>query len=500
MSDERTSFRRLGRDTLIYGIGVVLSRAVSFFMLPVYTRYLTPADYGVLQLLDMTIDISYIVFTAGMSAGMSLFYFQASQESERRDIVRTSFALEMFFTVIGSVALLVLSPWVWKYGLRGAGAVLFVRITAINFLLQMMSAVPLTLLQLRQRSQVIITINLVKLIVQLSLNILFVVVLKEGVKGILFTSLIVNSLHGFGLAGWMLRNSPGRIRMDIIRKLRRFGWPYQISNAGSFLLSFGDRFFLQASRGASAVGLYGLAYQFGFLLHQLSTEQILKAWNPQRLQMLDRPAAERDARYDRGFHYFNLVLITMATGIGVFVQPVIQIMTTTQFHSAARLVPIILAAYVVQSWGLVTQFGIRVSEKTKYFTYSTWVAVVVVVALYATLIPKYGGYGAAIATLVAFVVRFALQHYWSQKLWPVRYTWGRNLTLTGYGVAAVGAAFLIPLRATTSQLALGLGLISLYGILAWSTILFPDDRQLLTMLLRSPLKALSAARQRRLSW
>ena len=41
-----TSFRTLGRQTAIYSFGVMLGRAVSFLMLPVYTRYLTPSDYG----------------------------------------------------------------------------------------------------------------------------------------------------------------------------------------------------------------------------------------------------------------------------------------------------------------------------------------------------------------------------------------------------------------------------------------------------------------------
>ncbi len=476
----------MGRDTLIYGVGVVLNRAVSFFMLPVYTRYLTTSDYGVLQLLDMTIDISFIIFTAGMSAGMSLFYFQAESERERADIVRTSFALEMGLTIIGSTALFLLSPWIWRYGLKGAGAVLFIRITAINFALQMLTGVPLMVLQLKQRSHVIITINFLRLVGQVGLNILFVVILKQGVRGILFTGLIVNSIQGFALAAWLLRDMPGRVRMDIVRRLRRFGIPYQLSTGGNFVLAFGDRFFLQASRGASAVGLYGLAYQFGFLLHQLSTEQILKAWNPQRLQLLNEPIDERDRRYERGFHYFNLILLTMAAGIGVFVRPVIRLMTTSAFHSAANMVPIILAAYVVQSWGGATQFGIGVSHKTKYMTYSTWAAVVVVLILYATLIPIWGGYGAALATLVAFAVRFWLGYYWSQRLWPVRYGWVPNLRLAVWSAGAVAAAFLLPVTGILAQFGLGFGLLAIYSTLAWISFLTPDDRALIVSLIRSP--------------
>src|SRR5512141_2230581 len=98
---QRTSLRRLGRDTAIYSLGVVLARAVSFFMLPVYTRYLTTSDYGVLSLLDMTVEIASILFVAGVTAGMSLFYYQTTDEYERGTIIRTGYMVEV---LLGFVA------------------------------------------------------------------------------------------------------------------------------------------------------------------------------------------------------------------------------------------------------------------------------------------------------------------------------------------------------------------------------------------------------------
>jgi O-antigen/teichoic acid export membrane protein len=486
MSQERTSLRRLSRDSLIYGFGSILGRAVSFLMLPIYTRYLLPADYGVLQLLDMAVDISAILFTAGLTAGMSLFYFQTTSEDERNDIVTTAFMLEVSMGLIGAICLFTAAPLVWKYGLRGSGQVLFVRIMAVSFVLSLLSAVPMMLLQLRQRPQVIITINLVRLLAQVSFNILFVVVLKMGVAGILYSGMIVGGVQGVGSVIWLRRSAPGRARMAIVSRLRTFGIPYQISASGSFLLSFGDRFFLQASRGAAAVGLYGLAYQFGFLLYQLSSEQVLRAWGPQRLQLISSPREVRDAKYNHGLAYFNLVLITMATGIGLFVQPVIKIMTTAPFHEAARLVPVILAAYVVTSWGEAVSFGINVSQKTKYITYTTWISVFVVLALYALLIPKYGGMGAAIATLAAFIVRFSLLYYWAQKLWPVSYVWNKTFRLAAYGTVIVAIAFMVPNTTIVNQIALGAVLFATYAALVWATILEPDERSIVTNALQSP--------------
>jgi O-antigen/teichoic acid export membrane protein len=486
MSQNLTSFRRLGRDSLIYTTGSVLSRAVSFLLLPLYTRYLTPADYGVLQLLDMTIDISVIIFTAGMTAGMALFYFQTSDKQERNDIVRTAFALEVSLSLLGAAVLFVLAPTVWKVVLRGSGEVLLVRIAAMNFVLGILSAVPMMLLQIRQQPQWVITINLLRLFAQVGLNVLFLVVLRQGVVGILLSGLIVNAVQGLGATLWLMRTAPGRARMSIVKRLRKFGVPYQISAGGSFILSFGDRFFLQASRGVSAVGLYGLAYQFGFLLYQLSAEPVLKAWGPQRLQLIGKPKDIRDETYNRGFVYFNLALITMATGIGLFVQPVIKVMTTAPFHGAARLVPVILLAYVIAAWGEAINFGIIVSQKTRYITYTTWTAVVVVCLLYALLIPLYGGMGAAIATAGAFAVRTSLLYYWAQKLWHIDYEWSRIARLTAYGIVAVAIMFMIPNVSIVNQGAIGLLLFLAYCTLTWITVLQSEERWLLINALPIP--------------
>jgi O-antigen/teichoic acid export membrane protein len=170
----------------------------------------------------------------------------------------------------------------------------------------------------------------------------------------------------------------------------------------------------------------------------------------------------------------------------VFVRPVIAVMTTAEFHPAADVVPIILAAYVVQSWGEVTHFGIGVSERTKYFSYVTWIAVAVVMGLYALLIPPLGGYGAALATLAAFVVRFWVGYYWSQRLWPVAYRWPKNLLLAAYGAAATFAAYSVPARGIVWQVGLGSGLMLVYAALALATVVEPEDRRRGIQFLRAP--------------
>src|SRR5205814_5322515 len=90
---EPGTIARVGRHTVIYTIGALLGKAVAFIMLPLYTRYLTPADYGVIQLIDMTLEIISIVAGSRLAAGVFHLYHKAASEAERRRVLGGAFLL-----------------------------------------------------------------------------------------------------------------------------------------------------------------------------------------------------------------------------------------------------------------------------------------------------------------------------------------------------------------------------------------------------------------------
>jgi O-antigen/teichoic acid export membrane protein len=210
--------------------------------------------------------------------------------------------------------------------------------------------------------------------------------------------------------------------------------------------------------------------------------------------MISAPQEERDQKNARGFFFFSVVLITLATGIGTFVRPVIQVMTTPAFHGAALLVPVILAAYVVGAWMDALKFGIDVSEKTQYFSYANWIAVAIILVLYATLIPPFGGLGAALATLVAFVVRAALVYYWSQRLYRLRYTWAPIIRLLIIGTSVATVATLLPSTGVIALIAEGCGLTALYFVLVWIVVLSAGDRAVVRQFAAAPRASLALLR------
>ena len=496
-SPKAAGMRRLGRDTLIYGLGVTLSRAASFIMLPVYTHYLTPADYGIVQLLEMTLEVVAIVLSGGLAAGIYRFYFKAESPRERLRVFSTTLALTSASKLVGSAALLVTAPYVAGVLLDGAEHAVLVRIAAVTFLLQEFTTIPLMLLQIQQRAVAFIAVSVSRLVLQLSLNIFLLVVLGMGIQGILLGSLITAVVGGTGLTIWLLRQAPPLPTRKLALELIRFGLPYKLANVGTFLITFGDRFFLKASHGLAAVGLYGLGYQFAFAYAGLAADPFFRAWDPQRFALANEPKETRDKLYNRGLLVLNILFVTGAVVVSVFVYPLLQVMSPPEFYPAGAVVPLLLGSMVVANWIHVVEIGLQVTERSKYVTYSTWFGVAVVITFYALLIPTFGAIGAAVATLISSLARFSTHLYWSQKLWPVAYRWSVHLRLTGFAVGSVLAYTLLePLvRGHFWNLVmLGAAALGLYLLLAWNGgIVSREDRAMLVGQLRERLKTLQTS-------
>ena len=471
--------RKLGREALIYGLGTLLGRAASLIMLPVYTRLLSPSDYGVLQILDMTSDVVAIIVSAGCTAGVMRFYFKAEGEQERRAVLGSAMLLQVSLNLVGTLLLVLFANPVWRYVLHGTHSKDLVYLAAANFTLGSLYVVPLIFMQIEKRALLYSSTSVVRLVLQLSGNILFLVVFGWGPKGILLSSFIVSSAIGAATCVWMIRRVGFVIRRSALLDLRRFGIPYQLVTLGTFIVTFGDRLFLDKYSGLAMVGLYGIAYQFGFVLDQLGIAPFMRAWTPRRFELAKESPAIRDAQNSQGFLYLNLLALTCAVGIALFVHPLLRILAHQEYWSAADLVPIILAAYIVQGWAAALEIGIDLSEKTRYATYGVWASVAAVIALYSVLIPLYGGVGAAWATLLSFLVRLAFYWRFSQRLWPMAYGWRPVLRLSMYAVGVSAAAIYLRPATFALEIALSLACLATYTVAVWTTILHENDRGLI---------------------
>lgn len=438
------SFPSLGKHTLIYGTGIVASKAVAFILLPIYTRFLTPADYGVLQLISLVLEVAAIAAGSRLAQGVYHFYHQASTPESRGRVLVTATALSaLTFFSVATVGIAT-SPWIatFVFGAKDPFA-FFVKLAVTAMAFESLIIVPLAFIQLAERSKLFVAVQFSKLLLQAFLNILFVVALEMGVAGVLWSTLIANLLLGAFLTVMLVQNNGYRISVATAWQLIRYGYPLVVTQVATMILVMGDRFFLNRAAGEAVVGIYGLAYQFAMLVLLVGYIPFEQIWNPTRFSIARRE--DRSVIFSKAFTYLNVGLSIGVVGVSVLSWDVIRIMADASFHAASIWVGPITALCVLQAWTFFHNMGLMVTERTGWYASANWVGAAVALVGFITLIPIWSISGAIVTGVVAMGTRFVLVYAWSHRFWPMDYKWGPTAWLAGGTiVVVVGAMYARP--------------------------------------------------------
>lgn len=484
----RSGISSLGRHSLVFMLGTMLSKLTSFIMLPIYTRHLTPADYGVLELLQMSIDV--VGMLAGMSIASAVFRFYPDQDSEadRRKLVSTaSVGIAGLAAVSGIIGLAASGPLA-ALVLPGVPAAHYFRIFFIIYILNAVEHVPLLYLRAQNRSVSVVAVNLVKLIAMLSLNIYFVVHLRMGVAGVLYSNLIASGMTAIVLSTHLFRRVGIGFAAGKFGTMARYGYPLAVGAGANFFLVFSDRFFLNYYGTTADVGIYALAYKFAFVLSAFAFTPFMMAWSPQRFVVARQPEG-RDI-FRRVFLYVNLLLGGMGLTIALVAPDMLRLMADHAFLRASNFVPLILSAQIIHHWTAFHSFGLQAGLRTGRYAVVSVGAIAVVLILNLALIPRFGIAGAAWATLLAYTVRFLVIYILSQRVYSVSYDWWSIARLYAIIGSAVGARALIGTLPLVSSSAATAAILVVSGTLAFRLVLPQRDRvavvQLVTTAARSP--------------
>ncbi len=469
-----SEIKNIGKHTFIYGVGMVLSKLASFIMLPIYTHYLTPADYGVMELLATTIDVIGTVAGIGLANSVVKFHAEYNDPQEKREVLSTA-----SMATVGIAMLVALGGFAFSSGLselilKDAGRPLYFQVFFLIYLLTTAEALPLLYLRIRNRSRLFVALSLAKLIGMLSLNILFVVYLRMGVLGVLYSSLIVTGLSGLTLSTFMLRQTGLHFSLTKLKAMASFSYPLMFVYLGNFMLVFSDRYFLSQYGDIAQVGIYSLAYKFAFLLSALAFTPFGMVWGPQRFEI----ARRADAReiFSRVFVYLNIVVGGIGMGLALFVEDFIEVMSAPAYHPAHRLVAILLAAQVMHHWTAYANMGLLLKNRTGLFARASYIGVAAVIGLNFLLIPPWGMYGAAAATLLAYGVRFTAVNIAAQRIYPIDYRWATIAKMYAIFGAAVGLRAILPPSPLPASLAESTALALLAGCAVYFMVLSPDER------------------------
>jgi O-antigen/teichoic acid export membrane protein len=456
---------RLSRHSIVYGLSAVASQLVAFFLIPLYTRYLTPSDYGSLEIFQTTLSILSIVFVMGLTASLFMSYFTSDDDERRRTVVGTVF---IFLTATSLLFLLILMVFAGSVSTLFFGSVqytLHFRVIFLTSFFDVGVVVALSVLRAREQSKRYVVFVLTRFLTAAGLTILFVVGLRRGVLGILEAGLIAALLVYFVALRDIVRNSRPRLSVAQLKAMLSFGLPLVPAGLAAWIMTMADRYFLKFLSTPTELGLYSLGYKFGMVVQGLIVAPFSLAWEP----FLWSIAKEKNAKetYSAVLTYFTLVAVAVALVLSVLSRQVLEIMAAPAFYGAYQVIPLIAVSYVLYGGYLILAIGITLEKKTKYLAAIVGVGAIVNMGLNYLLIPRYGMMGAAVATLVAYFLLPIGSYLVSRRYYSVKYEWGRVARIfLAAGLVYAGSLFI----ATGSPLITGL--LKLVSLLGFPLLLF----------------------------
>jgi O-antigen/teichoic acid export membrane protein len=393
------------KNSSIYVFSSIASAAIPFILLPILTRYLTPAEYG--QIAMFTIFTSALAAIIGLSvhgAANRRYFDESVSTTELARFNGNCFFILLISTCVALFLLLFIDSLLADYlGIPTLWVYLGILSVFCSFILN----IRLGQWQIRGKAKRYGILQISNALVVLLFSLLFVISMKLGpdgrIYGIVLTSIIIAVLAYF-----TLRNDKLVLfkynREDIIYALS-FGVPLIPHVLGGFLLLSIDRLVINKELGLEMTGIYMVAINLGGALN-IIFNSINKAYSPWLFAQLKENDEKKKRDIVKKTYMYFVFLVFLAASSFLIAPPILKLIVGEKFHQAGDVLPLIVTGQIFMGMYFMVTNYIFYIKKTKYLSYVTIISGVINVTLLLALIPNYGIIGAALAFLIANILRF----------------------------------------------------------------------------------------------
>jgi len=415
------------KHSSIYGIGSMIGRVVGFILLPLYTRFLTPSDYGVMSLVDITMNLVGIVVGLGATVAMSRFYFDYNTEKERKLVVSTVFGVSFILTIISLPVLYSISSPISFFLFDSEQYTRIFQIAALSMLFGLNVDIGLTYLRIRTESKKYVIITLVRMVYSVALNIYFIAYLKTGIIGFFYAALIDKFTFFIIINVPILIKTKLFFSINLARKMIKFSFPLIFSGIFRVIVNESDKYFINYFFSPFETGIYSLAQKLGTAIHSFLTVPFLQTYMPRRFEIMKKEDVK--STYALILNYYLLAISSVGLMVALLADEIIRIMTTEEFYDSIKFVPLVVFSMIIFGLKYHFEIGIMIRKKTKYIAYINGVSSIVNIALNYFLIAKYKIWGALISINISYFLTVSLNYIFSQKLYNIKYDFRKIFTI-----------------------------------------------------------------------
>jgi O-antigen/teichoic acid export membrane protein len=432
--------RSLGKSFTVYGLGDVATSVISFLLLPLYARFLTPEDYGAIGLLLSVEVVAKIVFRFGLDGAFMRLYFDCADDRARQRLASTLFC---FLAVVGGVVLAicqgglpVLASAMGVANYPGALRIVLLNTFVIGFYF-----IPFHVLRMTDRPATFVALTTSRSAATLLTRFALIIGLDLGVTGFVLADLIVSAVFTVVMLRWFWPLIRPVFSRAVLEDALRFGLPRVPHGILQQVMFVADRYVLRMFSVLSEVGLYQMGASFGMAL-KLVLNAFEYAWAPFYFQTMKAADAKATFRLITTYGVAGLTLLV--AGLAAVGPEIVRWVLPPQFHGAAGIVPWIGLGVGFQGVYLLTSIGLNITKSTRFYPVATGAAAVTSIIANLLLVPRFGSLGAAWSNAAAYGVMAATAFVLSQRVYPIPLEWGRLARIAAAGTAAYVAAWAVP--------------------------------------------------------
>ena len=416
------------KNASIFAAASMLEKAVGFIMLPLYAHLLGSEGYGIIGMIEVVNSVLGIFVSYGIASAVNRFYFEKKSETERNVLMSTAmFTMLLICAGVCFPAIAFNKPIAFMaFGEDGLG--LYIVLSVSSFMIETTTRPAMEYLLIRQKSVLVSILSFFRFLLAVTLNICLIVILRLGVLGVLYSSLVTALTFFLIYNGYTLSKTGLHFNKKDAREILQYSLPLIPGYIAMFVRTNADRIILRTFLGLAEIGVYSMVMKFSMLLGLFIHDPFMKTWGPKRMEICEDPDGPNTIA-DVVTTHLTLMLFA-ALILSLEIPLIIKIMTPPEFWITAVVGFYAVFGRFCFNTYYHLMFGLLYGKKTLKISAIQTITALISLPLYILFIKYQGIKGAFLAALLTYLFMCIISHYYANKYYKIPYEWRKIVIST----------------------------------------------------------------------
>ena len=410
--------KTLSKNTLLFTISNLGSKLISFLLVPLYTYYLSTADYGIVDIISTTVSLILPFLTLNIQDAVLRFSMDATNNP--REVLNNGIKIN----ILANVILLFMLSLLKMTGIIILGNLYMLLLWVLFFSTALNNLIVMYLKSINKVTPIVVN-SIIHTILFCALNVFFLAIIKCGIYGYIISMIISNiiPLIYISVKGKIFKDFNFK-KNYLMKEMIVYSLPLIINSISWTINDASGRYILSYMSGIEETGVYSIAYKIPSILSVFQTI-FYSAWSISAIKEFDQN--DNDGFIGKTYTFYSFMLTLCASFIIIFNLPLAKILYSREFFRAWKYVPFLVISVLFNGLALFESCLFIAVKKTKSVTISTLIGASTTLILNFILMKYYSGLGAAIAVMIGYSITWVVRTLQMKKIAKIKVAWNKNI-------------------------------------------------------------------------